>query len=982
MHQRSKRTSGEIGARLKREIGEALKACRQGRGDTLAAAAKEMKMEPKAHSASGGKASVFNIEDGQVFLPWKRVVSYAKYTSMDPAAVLIALAAAKALSDIDDKQERERLQSLLLERLKLDSLSELLRIQDQSSIEAVRERVNFPRRFHFWHDFGDHFPATKELTFLLAPLQGAYAENALEEILDRKDEQRIVIQDDGAEGVELTIMSYLDAHRRSFPVYIDAAEIRQPTLANYIKQQIKHLPVQLSEIADTLFLVIYNLPSEDAALRNLTAEVGGIINDHPKARVIFLSQECAASRLETLAANSFLMVPISRRASLGFVRESLKAIAGSSTELLEDWAYLAIRHALWLGIVCRFLETTNAIPSKWTMIRTGATILTYGVSSDSLTSSLLFDAVLDQKSADVHLSSLVQRLASAARSSMGSSPENRPFWQLDFSAREMKNLGGPLVEYVSGKGWRFTSTWVQCYFAALDYLRKIEKSTNKKRAVESVVGSLSELFDEGEYQKIKAREILSALAYEAQNYRPSISELIHKQLESLNNGLSRWVITLPNGRESASRFSFSRTKDSITYLKVLVEDQDPGFFLRRLAYRGELQKPSQPDKKDAMVVEIDLSPYRPLTETIASLAASEDVKPDQADVIVCTHFSLAWALRDRAVEMTSLEVPSLSRLGFLANHFCKNNGKWFGVPVQYPTKYLCYRKKVIGSPPTSLAELYLTLRKHKDQRGRPILGLQCKPGRPSLYYEWLAFVVALGGGDIVWTEVLGRGEVILDSAMTISATIDFLRIFMQAHPNSREWDWNSVVTAMEKAEVDMCLPFSDTIPELNGKVRDGELSYAPFRLSESLSSPYVSNRLVGLCGAPLHIFTGHIMVALNHDEAMKIREFRFMEWFLRHDIQREFAVWTKQLPVLDTEEPETLTESDGEFSSRVAREYAYLPIQDEFASPSDQLSQYQMIVLNAISGLIKRTERGLPSADDVGSILKKAASELRRQLPG
>src|SRR5258707_14155636 len=109
---------------------------------------------------------------------------------------------------------------------------------------------------------------------------------------------------------------------------------------------------------------------------------------------------------------------------------------------------------------------------------------------------------------------------------MGSSSENRPFFGMDLTEPGIENLGGPLVEYVDGNGWRFTSTWVHYYFAALDSLRKIERSKNKNKTANGVLRDLSALFERGEYQKIQAREILSALLHEARNNDHGTSELI------------------------------------------------------------------------------------------------------------------------------------------------------------------------------------------------------------------------------------------------------------------------------------------------------------------------------------------------------------------------------------------------------------------------------------------------------------------------
>jgi ABC-type glycerol-3-phosphate transport system substrate-binding protein len=965
---------------LKGEIAQVLQATRDEKGHTLAKAAKEMQMDPKGPSAKGGKASVFNIEAGHVFLPWKRVVSYAKYTGKDPARVLIALAAAKALSDIDDGPERERLRATLLELLELESLSDLLRAPDRSSIEAKRETVKAPKRFQFWHDFGGAFPASKESALKFNPIRGAYAEKALEEVLAQENQQRLVFQDDGGEGIELTIKSYLDIHRRFVPVYINAADIKHSPLDTVIDRQLNYSSLRLRDIADALFLVVYNLTDNNTTLRHVAAEVGRVTDRHPRSRTIFLAQESQVLNPDILGAVSYLTIPFSRSTSLGIVRSCLRRISRSdSTESFDDWTYLAIRHPLWLGIVCSLLSETNTVPSKWTMVREGATILTYGVANGRSAPSLLFDSILGRKQADYGISpSFVQGLAKAAVAALGSSTETQSILPVDLKDVDILRLGGPLVERVAG--WRFTSTWIHYYFAALDCLRRIEKATEKKNAADRVLRELSALFDKGEYQKIQAREIVSALCHEAQHYDPKVNDLIRKQLETSNSVLSDPIRMPPLSAVPSSRIFPHRKLDSNTVtLRVMVEGQDPGFQLRRLASSVDLRTPSQAGTNDAMVVETLLVPYSFLREYISAAVRDDRDHDLLADIIVCPHFSLAWQLRNLAVEIRNQEIPLLSRLGFLANHFCKSNGKWFGIPVQYPTKYLCYRKKIIERPPTSLAGLVSLMKKHRDESGRRILGLQCRPRHPSLYYEWLAFVVASGGGDVVWTDALGRGEIILDSAATISATNKFLGIVMEAHRDSRNWDWDLIVTAMASRKIDVCLPFSDTVSELNRAMQPGELSYAPFQLNEGLTVPYVSNRLVGLNGAPLHIFTGHIMVALNHHVEMKVREFRFMEWFLRQDTQREFAKSTKQIPVLDTE-VERVKESEEEFSSRVAREYAFLPVQGEFASTPDQpLSGYQMIVLDTISDLIVGTERGRPSPDTVEHSLKIAANKLRTE---
>jgi ABC-type glycerol-3-phosphate transport system substrate-binding protein len=324
----------------------------------------------------------------------------------------------------------------------------------------------------------------------------------------------------------------------------------------------------------------------------------------------------------------------------------------------------------------------------------------------------------------------------------------------------------------------------------------------------------------------------------------------------------------------------------------------------------------------------------------------------------------------------------------LANHYCKYQGQWIGVPFQFPTKFLCYRNDIIKRPPASLAELHETIRELKEMNSDPemkaAIGLQGQLRHPALYYEWLAFTTALGGGDVVWDNSLQIGEVILDSQETVESTVEFLRLFEHAHDQSLTWDWDGIIDAMASGKIAMCLPFSDTVGEINRRrteINDkDDLSYVPFSLIDANSSPYVSQKLYGYGGLPLHIFTGHVMVAINKDPEMIPRETRFMQWFLSPDVQSKFSGLSFQPTLLRTKAEDDADISAELFSSRVAQEYAFLPFQTKFENdPMVQISSHQHSVLETISLLVKDEGRH-PDSQVVRTQLEAEANSIRKLL--
>jgi ABC-type glycerol-3-phosphate transport system substrate-binding protein/transcriptional regulator with XRE-family HTH domain len=1015
-----KNSEGTTTTQLLRALGEILEQARKSRGETLDKAAEALKMRSDKNS----KANVHNIEKGKVFLPWKRVVAFAEYTQRDPASILITLAAAKAFSDINDPKESNKLYAALKTILNLspkDQLTDLPREADAFSVEHYREIIEPPPSLLFWLKFRDVFLSDLNLTHRIAPTSGVYREISL---LDRPfspvEAPKLLLQAAGSDGIELAVLEYLHEYRQLFPVYLDASALKGENLEEYIDRSLfkrttglKHLSLNAPELRDAFIFIIHNLPEDEKRLHQVGGLVEKFIAKRPNSRFFILGNRHASSAslidslFNNLGFSSFTPIPISERSALAILKVQIKAAGLKSLESLEDWTYLVLRHPLWLGIICRLVQERKRVPQRWEVVRTCAAVLTTGSYQVRSTREGLYPTLRagESNALDLGLDPvfLLQLVAAAASSIEKAPPLNLLDLDIGIALPTRYRPAGPLLEMTS-QGISFTSSWIRCHFAALHHLIRLVKAKDKRRASQSMIDEMKAIYDKGDSQRAPVVEICLALLDEAYTHERAVYEELHKvvrQAASEKQGLAHNVILALDSDDMLladplrtfidERPSIDVIGASAMYLRVMIEDQAPGWILRSLANTDVLRSPSGVGKDDALIVRPMLQGYEIVREKIKQAIdysnGSKGAPPPDADIIICPHFSLAWqmAANNCAIPLSTEQIPALANLGFLANHYCKYKGNWIGIPFQFPTKFFCYRNDVIQKAPASLTDIQNILSELQAQSGiEAAIGLQGQLNHPALYYEWLAFAVALGGGDVLWDYCLQIGEVILDSGKTIEATIEFLKLFEHAHDQSLSWNWDGIVNAMAQGKIAMCLPFSDTVHEMNRRRREvsdrDDLSYVPFRLTEAKSSPYVSQKLYGYAGMPLHIFTGHVMVALNRSPAMIPRETRFMQWFLSQEVQGTFSELTDQSALMNTQVPEQ-TEIRAElFSSTVAHEYAFLPVQSKFGDdPRIQLSNYQDIVLRTISALVKDEGRH-PDAQVVRAQLEQTAQTLREQL--
>jgi hypothetical protein len=232
----------------------------------------------------------------------------------------------------------------------------------------------------------------------------------------------------------------------------------------------------------------------------------------------------------------------------------------------------------------------------------------------------------------------------------------------------------------------------------------------------------------------------------------------------------------------------------------------------------------------------------------------------------------------------------------------------------------------------------------------------------------------LGGGDIVWRHSPVGCEVMVDSAATIDATTEFLSLLTDdyTHPDRLRTNWDNVLSLMDDGEIGVCLPFSDTVAELNAKFRDREeLAYAPLRF---MDASYVAQRLYSYQHVPVHVFTAHVFAVPSSEASTQRRARRFLDWFLGDGIQRRFMEEVLQSPLLDQFALDDVPKDAVAplRSASVAEEYPFLPVLSPFRT---DLTQHQETVLEAISELVTRPGLDRPSVE---ASLKKAAVALRQ----
>jgi ABC-type glycerol-3-phosphate transport system substrate-binding protein len=998
------------------EIGSALEAARKskkGKGSkgehTLIEAAAEMHIGSDPNS----KANVHNIEKGKIYLPWRRVVAFANYTQRDPATILIALAAAKALEGIEDHNERDKLLTRLKALLGVDSIEALVRRADVFSLERYQTEISRPPFLEFWHKFRSDFPASLHLPPKLAPGAGAYREVTLEQAFGLRKHPWLILQGTPVDALELSLLSYIEKYKQLFIIYLDADALRENSLQEHVNRTIfqpnpnlKHLSLDAPELKNSLLFVAYNLPKDQRRLEHTSHLITNYLVECEKSEsaprfIIFADQHAHSTppgdrfpHFETFNA-----VPLSEQEALReFESQLLSAGVRFTHGQIQDWVYQTIRHPFWLGVICRVGQEKKRIPQKWESVGLAASVLAKGGAAPAIGKGGIYPMLIaNARGKDT---AVLRRIAEAAASSLHEGTPIRSN-EITLSPGEFLHAGlrGPLLERKDERAAIFTFYLTRYYFAAVHYLLKITEARSQKRAVEDVAKALARLHARGDRGRVVAIEVASALIAEAHSHDQKIGDALEKALSESGGkgmGLSQRVVhakkdSAPNTASPPLNTNPRNVDDAevkTMFLRILVEDQEPGWALRTLAASEKLRFPSGPrgERDDALIVHPILAPYDIVRESIQQIIApsadKRSVLPD-VDIIICPHYSLAWEMAKQGsfVPISPESVPSLTKLGFLGSHYCKMAGQWFGIPFQYPTKYLCYRTDLIENPPTSYDELLAKVEELNHGRdGKPGLGLQGRPMHQSLYYEWLSFALALGGGDVLWDVTSQDGEVILDSPETVEATLKFFELLHHAHAQSRHWDWQTIIKAMAEGQVAMSLPFSDTIPELNRLRQMGDISYAPFRLADGLSAPFIPQKIYGYSGAPVHVFTGHIMVGINSHPDMVKRIHRFMDWFLETETQDQFSVLSYQSPYLDARaivsgaEPAVAAALS---SGAVAQKYAFLPPHNSFPQnePKAQLPLYQNDILRAISDLVKRGDR--PTSEDVRRKLGETAEHLR-----
>lgn len=991
---------------LRALVGRALEEARKrratggGKLQTFLAAATDMKL-------SGAKGMVKKIQDGEADIPLKRLMDFAHYTRLDPAGVLILQSLAKALSAIGDDKEKCSALTAAVERLLKSegtSLAELAVARPLPSRTGDgrkwRKSLLAQSPFVLWQSFESFLGNAKPD---LVPCTGAYRCESLRiPASSHEGAAGFVIRGGRASGAEFIVDACLRADPLVLPIYIDAsvATAFPGELADYVDQELSGIEDDenglsirglLRREADlqksSAFVgVIYNLPTSTDALRSFLTHLGGLWSSFSFRSIILLANELLDLDLigqwfDVQHLCKLDVMPLGLQRAIETAETAARRIDATVSIQNAGWLARYVRHPFWLGLFCRMYQDLRRAPMERELLSIAAVALYQG--------RYPIDVQRDaQPGALCERYPELRDLAKHAHESLTGSTAGARF-ELSLPTGLKEELGGSgyLLQASEYDSVRLAFPVLHLYFACLHWIQGLASGSLTQEALRAELGKH---FPRGvDYQATKG-SLADILTAEAVVLPTKIASEIQRIVADTPPRAYDWT-------KHTSRFEQSRRHPRT--LSLLIENQAFGRELQRL-----LEEKPLPPLSDGRALRVDvmLGKYQLVRRSIQALIDAGDrnrATDLPIDMIVCPHYLLFKEVAKHAKDTAIHRLDNTTRDTLIrrdrvyARECCCYDGEWYGVPFQYPTKLLCYRKDLFESDlavPATMNELMLSLAASKANGSSMGIGLQGRPDHPALYYEWLAFAQASGGGDVLWHPELACGEVVLDTPQTIATTRLFLDLFnpRYAHPNSIDWDWDTIAAAMRNQKrygLAMCLPFSDAIAEVLADSATGsenrDFGVVPFRLSTPNASTSATRRVYGHAALPLHVFTAHVMVFVKHDasDANVLPDSAkcFAHWFLDNATQYELVKRAHQAPPLDSLPPfpaevpfRPLLEA-----ACTAQRFMAPPVDSLFTRPDCQLADYQQRVLSLISHLVVNEQSC--SEDRLRGLLAEEAETLR-----
>ena len=297
------------------------------------------------------------------------------------------------------------------------------------------------------------------------------------------------------------------------------------------------------------------------------------------------------------------------------------------------------------------------------------------------------------------------------------------------------------------------------------------------------------------------------------------------------------------------------------------------------------------------------------------------------------------------------------------------DGGALALPYQFPTKVICCsRDREVDAPPNSWAAFKSYITESK-------LLLQATPHHQSLYFEWLAFVMARGGVDLAYLPS-GHVKQFVDANATIRSTHEFFSLFCNefSYPDRYETNWDNIVDKILDCPTSTSMPFTDTIADLidrnHGRREEQEFLFVPILLEKA--------RLQDQTFLPSdrcrHVFTCHLMVAQARDDMKNNAIDEFIGQVLQPDARKRLSSDTLQ-PFLLTREENLQVQAELHQDDKLSAFRAITMAQERMSHPimgmtlksESVLPEPQQLVLDMLSELtvsIRKTS-SLPTIEDV-----------------